>query len=168
MTLLVLTLPSENQSNHEMDKETIKRFQATAPLKLPTIIKTGLEDTSRREVYEDYASLVFKLPDSLSIEDILDDADESFGTILMYRHVRSWATSFGESFCVFQEPGTGEMFQICGSTNPRGLIDEVDVKIYSSLEVMMAHLHKELKRVEDLPGETLYTMSDYELMSLFL
>ncbi len=151
-----------------MNQEPITGFLATATLKLPSLIKSRLENKARRELYDDYALLVFNLPKPLSVGDFKDAVDDSFGTTLLYHHARSTATDFGQSLCAFQQPGTGVMFQICGSTNSRGVITAVDVKIYNSMERMMAELRNELIRASGTSGQFIYSLREDELLSFFI
>lgn len=151
-----------------MTIEPINNFMVSATLKLPGIIASRLEDRTKREIYSDYALLVFELPQPLTMEDFREEIDNSYGTTLLYQHARSIQTDFGHSICAFQEPGTGEMFQINGSTDSRGLISSVDVKIYCSMEYMMAELHRELLRIAKIPGEISYILGEDELLSYFL
>lgn len=151
-----------------MTNESINSFLEFAVFKLPSIFKSRLEDKSKREEYDDYTSLVFSLPQPLSMEEFCEDVEESFGTTILYRHVRSRQTDFGQSVCAFQEPGTGVMFQMCATTNSRGLITKVDVKIYNSMERMMAELRNELLRMANVPGEFFYHLSEDEFLSYFI
>lgn len=147
---------------------TIERFLESAALKLPAIIKPRLENRAEREVYDDYALLNFSLPDSLSIEDFCNELGESFGTIELYRHIRSVDTDYGHSVCAFQEPGTGVMFQLCATTNSRGVITDVDVKMFFSMERMLVELKDTLRRASLQSGTFTYRISEEELLSYFL
>lgn len=151
-----------------MNNQSINRFLEAAVYKFPAVIKSRLEDRDRREVYDDYTLMVFRLPHPMTMDDFCEIADESHGTVTLYRHIRSRQTDFGRSVCVFQEPGTGEMFQMCATTDSRGLITTVTVKIYNSLERMMVELRGELGRMRLAPGESFYHLSDAELLSHFL
>lgn len=137
-------------------------------MKLPAIIKPRLENRAEREVYDDYALLNFTLPDSLSIEDFCNELGESFGTIELYRHIRSVDTDYGHSVCAFQEPGTGIMFQLCATTNSCGVITDVDVKVFFSMERMLVELRNTLRRVSMQSGTFVYRISEEELLSYFL
>lgn len=151
-----------------MTNEQISRFLECAAFKLPKIIKSRLEDKSKRELYNDYALLVFELPEPMTMEKFCGAIDDSWGTETLYRHIRSSQTDFGRSICAFQEPGTGEMFQLCASTNPSGEITYVDVKVFYSMERMMAELQAELKRMHDVSGESFYHLTEDELVSYFI
>ena len=60
------------------------------------------------------------------------------------------------------------MYQINGSTNGRGEVTSVDVKIYESMDRMELELSEELHRMRTIPGEFAYKMGDDELYSCFL
>lgn len=147
---------------------TIERFLESAALKLPAIIKPRLENRAEREVYDDYALLNFTLSDSISIEDFCNELGESFGTIELYRHIRSVDTDYGHSVCAFQEPGTGLMFQLCATTNSLGVINYVDVKVFFSMERMLVELRDTLRRASMQSGTFTYRISEEELLSYFL
>lgn len=147
---------------------TIERFLESAALKLPAIIKPRLENRAEREVYDDYALLSFTLPDPLSVEDFCNELGESFGTIELYRHIRSVDTDYGHSVCAFQEPGTGVMFQLCATTNSLGIITDVDVKVFFSMERMLVELRDTLNRASLQSGTFAYRISEEELLSYFL
>lgn len=146
---------------------TIERFLESAALKLPAIIKPRLENRAEREVYDDYALLNFTLPDSLSIEDFCNELGESFGTVELYRHIRSVDTDYGHSVCAFQEPGTGLMFQLCATTSSLGVITDVDVKVFFSMERMLVELRNTLRRASMQSGTFAYRISEEELLSYF-
>lgn len=151
-----------------MTNGTIERFLESGALKLPAIIRPRLENKTTREVYDDYALLDFSLPEALAFEDFCNELGESYGTIELYRHWRSEDTDYGQSVCAFQEPGTGVMFQLCATTNSCGKITEVDVKLYFSLERMLAELRETLRRAAVQSGKFAYRISEEELLSYFL
>lgn len=151
-----------------MTNRTIERFMESGALKLPDIIKPRLENRAAREVYDDYALLDFRLPEALALKDFCNELGESYGTIELYRHCRSENTDYGQSVCAFQEPGTGVMFQLCATTNSCGKITEVDVKLFFSLERMLAELRDTLRRATMQSGKFAYRISEEELLSYFL
>lgn len=104
----------------------------------------------------------------LLLSRISAELSESYGTIELYRHWRSEDTDYGQSVCAFQEPGTGVMFQICATTNSCGKITGVDVKLYFSLERMLAELRETLRRAAVQSGKFAYRISEEELLSYFL
>lgn len=118
-------------------------------------------------MYEDYALLNFTLPDPLSIDDFCNELGESFGTVELYRHIRSVDTDYGHSVCAFQEPGTGLMFQLCATTSSHGVITDVDVKVFFSMERMLVELRNTLRRASMQSGTFAYRISEEELLSYF-
>lgn len=151
-----------------MTNGTIERFLESASLKLPAIIKPRLENKTGREVYEDYVLLSFTLPDPLSFDEFCTELGESFGTIELYRHIRSADTDYGQSVCAYQEPGTGVMFQLCATTNSNGVITDTDVKVFFSMERMLVELRDTLRRASMQSGIFAYRVSEAELLSYFL
>lgn len=59
------------------------------------------------------------------------------------------------------------MFQLCATTNSCGKITEVDVKLYFSLERMLAELRDTLRRAAMQSGKFTYRISEEELLSYF-
>lgn len=151
-----------------MTHSCIERFLEGAAFKMSDVVKPVNELQQFREVYNDYALLVFKLDKALTVAEIIDSLESVPGLTMMYHHMPSRDTEFGQSFCFFQEPGLGEMFQINFSTNAEGKVEEVDVKIYTSLEIMVSDLESELERVPRLMGEFAYRITKDELISYFL
>lgn len=151
-----------------MKNDLIDRFMVSSTLKIPSIIKSRFEDRDKREVYDDYVLLVFNLEQEMTMAEISDEIDECFGLTILYQHVRSRQTDYGQSICAFQEPGTGEMFKLNAMTNSCGVIHSVEVKIYKSLEHMMADTRADLERVLSMPGDFTYRLEVDELISYFM
>lgn len=151
-----------------MTQKSIERFLEYASMKMPDLVRPANEQTKLREVYDDYAQLVFHLPHPLTVEELQEIADECHGLTLLYHHMRSRQTDFGQSVCLFQEPGTGEMFQLDGSTNGCGNIVRIDIKLYSSMERMVVELRKQFRRAQETPGEFASRIEEDELITYFL
>lgn len=151
-----------------MTEKSIERFLEYASMKMPDLVRPANEQTKLREVYDDYALLVFHLPSPLAVEELMEIADDCHGLTQLYHHMRSRQTDFGQSVCLFQEPGTGEMFQLDGSTNGCGRIVRIDVKLYTSMERMVIELRKQLRRMADTPGEFASRLQEDELITYFL
>lgn len=136
-------------------------------MKMPDLVRPANEQKKLREVYQEYALLVFNLPQPMTLQEVVDSAQDIFGLTMMYKHLRSRQTDYGQSLCFFQEPGTGEMFQMDCTTDGRGLIVKVDIKLYNSLERMVTELRQQLKRVGNSPGEFDYKLGEAELITYF-
>ena len=152
----------------EMTQETIDKFLYVSSMKLPDLINLKLELKDMREVYSDNALFVFNIDDPMTIDELEEILSETFGMVVVYRHMRSRDTDFGHSLCAFQQPGNGEMFQLNATTNGSGKINRIDVRLYDSMERMAVELRKELQRVKVAPGEFFYTITESELLSHFL
>ena len=151
-----------------MTQKSIERFLKYASMKMPDLVRPANEQTKLREIYDDYALLVFHLPNPLAIDELIEIADDCHGLTMLYHHMRSRQTDFGQSVCLFQEPGTGEMFQLDGTTNGCGRIVRIDVKLYNSMERMVVELRKQLRRISDTPGEFASRLEEDELITYFL
>lgn len=113
-------------------------FLSVVPLQLPELLDK--EKMEQPVVYEDYALLVFPVAVPLDIEDVMDRLEDEMELILLYHHVRSGQTSFGNSCCAYSNPSFGMMFKVNAATNDSGLVDSVSVTIYESLEFMCADI----------------------------
>ncbi len=151
-----------------MIHKSIERFLEYASMKMPDLVRPANEQKKLREVYEDYALLVFHLPQPLTMDEMYRETEDIHGLTMMYHHMRSRQTDFGHSICFYQEPGTGEMFQIDGTTNGCGKISQVDIKLFSSMDRMAVVLRQQIKRIKSVPGEFAYMIEEHELLSDFL
>ncbi len=151
-----------------MIHKSIERFLEGAIYKMDGVVIPKCELKDKREVYRDCAILTFNLSHPLTVKQFEYALEGTHGLVQMYHHMRSKDTDFGQSLCFFKEPGTGEMFQLDCSTNSVGKITTVNVKLYSSLERMVAELRHQLDRVSKVSGQFAYRIEDHELVSHFL
>ena len=151
-----------------MIHKSIERFLEGAIYKMDGVVIPKCEVKEQREVYRDCAILTFSLSHPLTVKQLMYALEGNHGLVLMYHHMRSKDTDFGHSLCFFQQPGTGEMFQLDCSTNSEGKITKVNIKIYSSLERMVAELRHQLDRVSKVSGQFAYQIKEHELVSNFL
>lgn len=139
-----------------------------ASMKMPDLVRPAYELPKLREVYLDYAFLAFKLPDPMTVVELDEAVNDCYGLTKLYHFMRSRQTDYGQSLCFFQEPGTGEMFQMDCFTNSDGKIHRIDVKLYNSMERMVTELRQQLVRQKVSPGEFDYLIDEYELLTHFL
>ena len=98
-------------------------FLAVVPLQLPELLdKRKMEKPVK---YDDYVLLTFQL-------------NTPFTMIILYHHIPSRHTEFGHSCCAYSNPSFGRMFKVNGSTDERGMVSQIKVTIYDSLEHMSA------------------------------
>ena len=121
-----------------MLKKFYDDFLEFVPLQLPELLD---EKTMEQPIfYEDYALLIFPLPVPLDIEDVMDCMEDEMEMIVLYHHIPSGQTKFGHSCCAYSNPAFGLMFKINAKTNDSGLVENVTVTIYESLEFMSADI----------------------------
>ena len=130
-----------------MLQEAIYKFQVMAPLLLPEVIDNALaEDVT---IYEDYALLPYVLPRPVTIENLMDMFEDKMLLIMLYHIVPSDATDYGQACCAFSNPSSERMFKINARTNSQGMISDLIVSIYDSLECMSSDVLADLKLNEE-------------------
>ena len=99
-------------------------FLAVVPLQLPELLdKRKMEKPVK---YDDYVLLTFQLNTPFTIEEVMDMLEDEM------------ETEFGHSCCAYSNPSFGRMFKVNGSTDERGMVSQIKVTIYDSLEHMSA------------------------------
>lgn len=151
-----------------MLQKSIENFFESASMKMPDIVAPSMELHNRREVYCDNAVVVLAPKRPLTVSQFIDKVESVFGMVMMYHHVRSHDTEFGQSLCFFQEPGTGSMFQLDATSDSNDHITKIDARVYSSLETMVTQLRNQLHRMNAVSGSFAYKIEEYELISYFL
>ena len=63
--------------------------------------------------------------------DILEDDME---LIMLYHHIPSQHTKFGQASCAYSNPSFGQMFKVNVMTDGNEMVNAVKVTIYDSLE----------------------------------
>ena len=111
-------------------------FLAVVPLQLPELLdKRKMEKPVK---YDDYVLLTFQLNTPFTIEEVMDMLEDEMEMIILYHHIPSRQTEFGHSCCAYSNPSFGRMFKVNGSTDERGMVSQIKVTIYDSLEHMSA------------------------------
>ena len=117
-----------------MQKEQIDRFVTLASLQMPALVSQSLFQGA--EVYEDYALLTFRLPKVYPIEELIDELEDQMELELLYHHVPSKDTPFGQRCCAYSNPRFGHMHKLNAQADDRMECDMLYVTLYDSLEVM--------------------------------
>ena len=111
-------------------------FLAVVPLQLPELLdKRKMEKPVK---YDDYVLLTFQLNTPFTIEEVMDMLEDEMEMIILYHHIPSRHTEFGHSCCAYSNPSFGRMFKVNGSTDELGMVSQIKVTIYDSLEHMSA------------------------------
>ena len=126
-----------------MLQEAIYKFQVMAPLLLPEVIDNALAEEVI--IYDDYALLPYVLPKEVSIEQFMDMLEDKMELIILYHIVPTEATDFGHACCAYSNPNTERMFKINARTNSNGMVSDLTVSIYDSLECMSTDVLADLQ-----------------------
>lgn len=148
-----------------MQKEQIDRFITLASLEMPALVSQPLFQGA--EMYEDYALLTFGLPKTYPIEELIDELEDQVELVLLYHHVPSPDTPFGQRCCAYSNPRFGRMFKMNSQADDRMECDTLYVTLYDSLEVMGSELREELSRVKE-GGELLYALKEEDVLKDFI
>lgn len=118
------------------------KFMALIPMQLPELINRAWMEEP--DIYDDYALLVFTFPNEYSLVQVIEKIEQETGLILLYHKVSSDSTSFGHYCCAYSNPDFGHMYKINAATNGKGVVNNVTVTIYESLEFMCGDLCNEV------------------------
>lgn len=134
-----------------MLEETIFKFRTMAPVQMPDLIDNyNLGETI---TYEDYAILPYELRIPLSLEKVVSILDEADLAILY--HIKpdtsTAKTLFGQKCCAYSYPNKEQMFKINCHTFSDGLVHDLKVTIYNSLEDFAVEVRNDL-HINEKPG----------------
>lgn len=147
-----------------MTKEQIERFVTLVSLEMPDLISTvGFQEA---EIYEDWAILTFSLPTSFHIEDLLDEIEDQMTLVLLYHHIPTQDTTFGQKCCAYSNPAFGQMFKMNSIADDNRKCDTLYATLYDSLEIMASELRSELNRLSAF-GEFVYNRTEEKLLRDF-
>lgn len=147
-----------------MNKEHIERFITLTSLEMPELIlPSGFQGA---EIYEDSALLTFSLPMSYPMEDLLDEIENQTELVLLYHHIPTTDTTFGQRCCAYSNPHFGKMYKMNAIADGDIKCDTLDVTLYDSLEIMVTELRSELAKLGRY-GVFAYSRSEEELLRNF-
>lgn len=115
-----------------------EEFLSVVPLQLPELLDKDRMD--KPAVYEDYILLTYHLVASLDLEDVMNMLEDEMEMIILYHHIPSVQTKFGHCCCAYSNPAFGMMFKVNAANGGSGLVEDVSVTIYESLEFMCADI----------------------------
>lgn len=126
-----------------MLKYFLDEFKTYIPLQLPQLMDVTRMDPP--ECYDDYVLLEFKLAEPYELEEVMDILEDDIEMIILYHHIPSSLNRFAHSTCAYSNPSFGQMFKVNAKTENDGLVHNISVIIYDSLELMCGNLLLELK-----------------------
>lgn len=143
----------------------IDDFFDCAAQQLPLLIST--EWMEEPIYYEDYALFVFNPSVSFNLESIMNMLEDEMVLIPLYHMIPSSATSFGHCYCAFSNPSFGHMYKINVMTNGYGLVDQIRVTVYESMEFMGGDLCNDLE-LHSKAGFFKYKRPKYDVLKYFV
>jgi len=150
-----------------MIEEAIYKFKTVAPMVLPGLIDNYfLGDISS---FSDYAILPYEVARPLPLEQVVSILDEANYAIL-YHTVPDTSvvqTLFGQKCCAYSYPNLDQMYKINCQTSTDGLVHELNVTIYSSLEDFGVEVRKDLHLNENRGFTFLTRRSDGQIVNDF-
>jgi hypothetical protein len=148
-----------------MIQHFIDDFFDFATLQLPQLIST--EWMEEPKYYEDYALLVFNPSKSYTLENTMDMLEDQMVLIPLYHMIPSNATTFGHCYCAFSNPSFGHMYKFNVMTDGNGLINQVAVTVYESMEFMAGDLCNDLE-LHSKTGYFKYRRPKYDILKYFI
>ena len=126
-----------------MLEEAIYKFKTNVPNVLPDLIDNfWLGDI---KAYEDYAVLPYEVHNPVPIDKVISMFDDNADLAILYHLVPSIDTVSGHECCAYSYPVTERMYKINCKTGVDGLVHELKVTIYNSIEVMSSDLFEDLR-----------------------
>lgn len=147
-----------------MLQEAILKFRSSGPILLPAIIDNYW--LGEIKTYEDYAVLPYAVHEPQPLEKVLDMFEMNADLAILYHIVPSSATAYGHECCAYCYPVTERMFKINCKTHTDGLIHELYVTIYNSIEVMSADIFEDL-RLHERRGKFIEKREHVQIMNDF-
>lgn len=121
----------------------VEEFVSFVPLQLPQLLDVNKMEEA--QYFDDYALLEFNLPNAYDLEEVMNMMEDDIGLILLYHHIPSRSTTFGQSCCAYGNPAFGQMFKMNAKTDGAGLVRSVTVTVYESLEYMCSDICLDLQ-----------------------
>lgn len=147
-----------------MQKEQIDRFVTITSLEMPGLIQTDC--FKEVDIYEDNALLTFSLPRIYPMEELIDEIEDQMELILLYHHIPTADTTFGQSCCAYSNPRFSRMFKLNAVADGGIKCDTLYVTLYESLEIMGCELRSELQE-KSRRGTFMYSRKEEELLRDF-
>ena len=147
-----------------MLEEAIYKFKTSGPMLLPDLIDNYWLGSIN--AYEDYAILPYEVHNPLPLEKVIGMFDDNADLVILYHLIPSVDTVFGHECCAYCYPVTERMYKINCKTGVDGLVHELKVTIYNSIEVMSSDLFEDL-RLHENRGKFKIKREHVEIMNDF-
>ena len=124
-------------------QQGIDSFQTLAPLLIPELVSPGLLEGIAE--YDDYVLLFYNLAYPLDLERVMDDFEDHMHLNILYHMRTRMDSDAGQHCCAYASPSLSQMYKLNVQTGPDGLVHDLSVYIFSSLEYMLEALKEDLK-----------------------
>ena len=148
-----------------MLKYFLNEFKTYIPLQLPQLM--DLNRMGAPNIYDDCILLEFSLAEPYELEEVMDILEDDIELVILYHHIPSTLNRFGHSTCAYSNPSFGQMFKVNARTEKDGLVHNISVIIYDSLEVMCGSLQLDLK-LHSQTGHYKYQRKEEDVLMDFL
>ena len=121
-------------------------FQSVAPLLIPELVSPSrLEGIAE---YDDYTLLYYTLAKPLDIERVMDDFEDHMNLNILYHVQMRLDSDPGQHCCAYASPSNTQMYKLNVQTDRDGLVHDLYVYIFNSLEFMLEALKDDLRAHE--------------------
>jgi len=129
-----------------MLQESIEKFKTLAPLLLPELLGDAKCDDA--DIENDMAVLNYTLSGRFELEDVMDKFEDQMELTILYHFVPSILTDYGHQCCAYSDTQFGHMFKIHACTTASGMVENLAVTLYDSMDTMCTDLMEDLDRHE--------------------
>lgn len=130
-----------------MIQDSIENFKSLAPVFLPELFDQAHIDDI--DIDEETAKISYTLQNKTDLEDVMDMFEDQMELTILYHFIPSLFTDFGHQCCAYSDPQFGHMFKIHACTNGSGLVENLTVTLYDSLDSMCTDLIEDLELHEN-------------------
>ena len=124
--------------------KTVEDFEQTLPSRFPGLLdKASVTNTS---VAEDTVTLTYALKAKYGIDDVMDIFEDQMEFSVLYDFEVSRDVLFGRQCCAYADTKFDSIVKVNATTNQHGLVDQLTITLYESVEVMVNDLIADLRR----------------------
>ncbi len=121
-----------------MLRHFVEEFLNYMPLQMPTLL--DCTTMSKPKFYDEYALIFCPLPNGYDLEEVMDILEDDMELITLYHHIPSNQSKYKHSTCAYSNPGFGQMFKINAETDDAGMVQELKVTIFGSIDHLCTEL----------------------------
>ncbi len=120
------------------------------------------------EPLDNYYEMVFQTRKPYTMDEVLEMFEDDAHLHILYHHTISDSIHESESCCAFSHPNGEQMYKYNVSTSLGGMVTDITVSIYYSLEDLTTELENELRHRKEGGGRFLSAMEPAEIYRIAL